>query len=58
MKIYIDSDCKRNISNDGIIREFDVSSIFEKCYPCMVGEILSGGGASANLTATKIWFER
>lgn len=35
----------------------DISSVTGKCYPCIVGEISSGGGTSANLTATKIWLE-
>lgn len=34
----------------------DISEIKGKCYPCIVGE-LNGGGASANMTATKIWLE-
>lgn len=34
----------------------DISEITGKCYPCIVGE-LNGGGASANMTATKVWLE-
>ena len=34
----------------------DISKITGKYYPCIVGE-LNGGGASANMTATKVWLE-
>lgn len=34
----------------------DISEITGKCYPCIVGE-LNGGGASANMSATKVWLE-
>ena len=34
----------------------DISKIKGKYYPCIVGE-LNGGGASANMTATKVWLE-